>query len=69
MVIFLYVYRIRSNCVGALPKDYVEQQQRTPMTNSFVHLHLGIDATGLPKDLESHCEYFAFLGSKINGND
>lgn len=25
------------------------------MTGSFVHLHLGIDATGLPADLESHC--------------
>ena len=27
------------------------------MTNSFVHLHLGIDATGLPADLESHCKF------------
>lgn len=26
----------------------------TPMTNSFVHLHIGIDAIGLPSDLESH---------------
>jgi hypothetical protein len=26
----------------------------TPMTGSFVHLHIGIDATGLPADLESH---------------
>ena len=26
----------------------------TPMTNSFVHLHIGINATGLPVDLESH---------------
>lgn len=26
----------------------------TPMTNSFVHLHIGINATGLPADLESH---------------
>ena len=41
---------------GALPKEFVEQQRATPMTNSFVHLHLGIDATGLPADLESHCE-------------
>jgi hypothetical protein len=23
-------------------------------TNSFLHLHLGIDATGLPEDLECH---------------
>ena len=26
----------------------------TPMTDSFMHLHIGIDATGLSKDLESH---------------
>ena len=26
----------------------------TPMTGSFVHLHIGINATGLPADLESH---------------
>jgi phytoene dehydrogenase-like protein len=26
----------------------------TPMTGSFVHLHIGIDATGLPDDLETH---------------
>ena len=32
---------------GALPKEFVEQQRGTPMTNSNVHLHLGIDATGL----------------------
>ena len=24
------------------------------MTGSFVHLHIGIDATGLPDDLETH---------------
>jgi phytoene dehydrogenase-like protein len=28
--------------------------QATPMTPSFLHLHLGIDATGLPPDLECH---------------
>ena len=27
---------------------------QTPMTGSFVHLHLGINATGLPSNLESH---------------
>lgn len=26
----------------------------TPPTPSFVHLHLGIDATGLPADLDCH---------------
>lgn len=30
------------------------EKLQTPMTGSFVHLHLGINATGLPADLESH---------------
>jgi len=42
-----------------LPTDAISDESRdkkmnTPRTNSFVHLHLGIDATGLPADLESH---------------
>ncbi len=39
---------------GAVSKQYVEQQQATPECDSFMHLHLGIDATGLPKDLGIH---------------
>ena len=39
---------------GAVPDSVREQKMKTPMTGSFVHLHLGIDATGLPPDLESH---------------
>lgn len=31
-----------------------EEKMKTPMTGSFVHLHIGINATGLPSDLESH---------------
>ncbi len=31
-----------------------ETKMATPMTGSFVHLHIGINATGLPQDLESH---------------
>jgi phytoene dehydrogenase-like protein len=31
-----------------------EEKLATPMTNSFVHLHIGINASGLPPDLESH---------------
>ena len=47
-----------------LPKELVESSpqaaaearaaMQTPMTGSFVHLHLGIDGTGLPPGLESH---------------
>ena len=36
----------------------------TPMTDSFMHLHIGIDATGLPADLESH---YSVINSWENG--
>lgn len=36
--------------LAAIKKEKLE----TPMTGSFVHLHIGINATGLPADLESH---------------
>lgn len=39
---------------GAVPKRYAEQQQAIPECDSFMHLHLGIDATGLRKDLGIH---------------
>jgi len=32
----------------AVSPDYIEAKMATPMTGSFVHLHIGIDATGLP---------------------
>lgn len=38
----------------ALPKRYLETRQATPECHSFMHLHLGIDATGLPADLACH---------------
>jgi phytoene dehydrogenase-like protein len=37
-----------------MPKSVAAAKLATPRTGSFVHLHLGIDATGLPADLESH---------------
>jgi phytoene dehydrogenase-like protein len=45
--------------IKLLPQEAISESTRqqymsTPMTGSFVHLHIGIDATGLPKDLESH---------------
>lgn len=39
---------------GALPRELEEKKAATPQTDSFLHLHVGIDAKGLPKDLESH---------------
>lgn len=35
-------------------KGYKERADTTSETNSFLHLHLCIDATGLPPDLECH---------------
>ncbi|GAX44270.1 amine oxidase [Tolypothrix sp. NIES-4075] len=39
---------------GIIPKRYVEQQQATPECDSFMHLHLGIDATRLQRNLGIH---------------
>jgi len=39
---------------SAVSKHYVKQQQVIPECDSFMHLHLGIDATGLRKDLGIH---------------
>ncbi|MBE9046695.1 NAD(P)/FAD-dependent oxidoreductase [Pleurocapsales cyanobacterium LEGE 10410] len=38
---------------GVLPKSFVRERSNTPECESFMHLHLGIDATGL-EDLECH---------------
>ena len=39
---------------GAVPKHFIDQRQTTPECESFMHLHLGIDATGLPSHLPCH---------------
>lgn len=39
---------------GAVPDEWAESMAATPQCESFMHLHLGIDATGLPDDLEIH---------------
>lgn len=39
---------------GAVPDAWRTQCLDTPRTGSFVHLHAGIDAVGLPADLECH---------------
>lgn len=38
---------------GALPNSFIQERKHTPECESFMHLHLGIDATGLD-DLECH---------------
>ncbi len=39
---------------GALPKSFVQERQSFPDCDSFMHLHVGIDATDLPADLACH---------------
>lgn len=39
---------------GVLPPKWRAQRQATPACDSFMHLHLGIDAQGLPHDLACH---------------
>ncbi len=40
--------------MGALPQSFVDERKAMPTCPSFLHLHLGIDATGLPDDLACH---------------
>jgi phytoene dehydrogenase-like protein len=39
---------------GAVPKRFRDKRQATPECDSFMHLHLGIDAEGLRSDLACH---------------
>jgi len=39
---------------GALPEEYRRESLEAPQCESILHLHLGIDATGLPDDLPIH---------------
>ncbi|GAB4540259.1 MAG: NAD(P)/FAD-dependent oxidoreductase [Pleurocapsa sp.] len=39
---------------GALPPSFITERKQTPECDSFMHLHLGIDAAGLPEDLQCH---------------
>lgn len=38
---------------GALPEQYMREARDTPACPSFMHLHIGFDATGLPPDLQA----------------
>ena len=38
----------------ALPQGFIKERAATPECESFMHLHLGIDATDLPTDLQCH---------------
>jgi phytoene dehydrogenase-like protein len=40
--------------LGALPQEFIKARSQTPDCESFMHLHLGIDGTGLPEDLACH---------------
>lgn len=38
----------------SVPAEWKQEKEEQPQCESFMHLHLGIDATGLPDDLEIH---------------
>jgi phytoene dehydrogenase-like protein len=40
--------------MGSIPPELQKRQSTIPTCRSFMHLHLGIDATALPSDLECH---------------
>ena len=42
---------------AAATREWVKKCEDTELCESFMHLHLGIDATGLPDDLEIHHIY------------
>ena len=42
---------------GAMPSEWIDEVSSTEMCESFMHLHLGIDAVDLPDDLEIHHIY------------
>lgn len=39
---------------GVLPANYLKNAENTPMNDSFMHLHLGIDGTGIDPNLPCH---------------
>ena len=39
---------------GVLPQSFIKERAATPECESFMHLHLGIDARDLPRDLQCH---------------
>ncbi|MGK7890331.1 MAG: phytoene desaturase family protein [Leptolyngbyaceae cyanobacterium] len=39
---------------GVMPPSFIQTRQATPQCASFMHLHLGIDATHLPDNLACH---------------
>ncbi|MEA5598592.1 NAD(P)/FAD-dependent oxidoreductase [Rivularia sp. UHCC 0363] len=38
----------------SIPQQFIKQRQATPECESFMHLHLGIDARDIPSDLQCH---------------
>lgn len=39
---------------GSIPQSFRQERQATPPGDSFLHLHLGIDAQGIRSDLKGH---------------
>jgi phytoene dehydrogenase-like protein len=41
----------------SLPQQFISKRRSTPACESFMHLHLGIDASNIPSDLQCHYIY------------
>ena len=52
---------------GAMPEEWVKEVEDTELCASFMHLHLGIDAAGLPDDLEIHHIYIEDWDRGVTG--
>ena len=52
---------------GAAPEEWIKEANDTELCASFMHLHLGIDATGLPDDLEIHHIYIEDWDRGVTG--
>mmetsp|Transcript_40031 Transcript_40031/g.128040 ORF Transcript_40031/g.128040 Transcript_40031/m.128040 type:complete len:467 (-) Transcript_40031:87-1487(-) len=52
---------------GSVPDEWREEKEATGECGSFMHLHLGIDATGLPDDLEIHHIYVEDWDKGVTG--
>jgi phytoene dehydrogenase-like protein len=44
----------QSRVISESKADVIKSKMKTPSCGSFMHLHLGIDASGLPDDLDCH---------------
>jgi hypothetical protein len=50
---------------GALPQSYAQEKANTPECDSFMHLHLGIDATNFSRS-KKELKAFIYSSKELN---